>query len=354
MNQRTIYVNGRFLMQKPTGVNRYAYELCKALYVYYPEMVVVCPKQNIADYYDVTGFRITHWGWGGSHFWEQVSLPAFFVGKRGDYLLLNFTGIGPVCVGKKVVTIHDLGIWIDRTWYSWKYRLLYKILTPLSVATAKVVLTVSNFSKSEIMRVLGVKEERIEVVYNAIPAAFAQQTQEENLTKDRKYILAVSSIDPRKNFARLVEAFKLLRRKDVELYIVGGKSAIFGTTEMGETSDNIHWLGRVTDEELRNYYRGALAFIYPSLYEGFGIPAIEAMSMGCPVIASDIPVLREVCGDAALYTDPYDPSDMAKIMEQLCDSPQLRQRLIINGHQRIKRYSWQRSAEMLYQVLDEI
>lgn len=335
-------------------MNRFAYELCKALYAYYPDMVLICPNQKIVDSYDVERFHLQYWGYGTSHFWEQVSLPAFFIGRKKKYILLNFTGIGPICLKRKIITIHDLGLWVEKTWYSWYYRSLYKFLTPLSVATSPKVLTVSNFSKNEIVRVLGVKQERIVVVYNAIPSTFIQDSFGETVERHKKYILAVSSIDPRKNFVRMITAFKRMNKEGVELYIIGGKNAIFGATEVENETDNIHWLGRVSDEELKKYYQNAYAFIYPSLYEGFGIPVLEAMSMGCPVIASDIPVLHEVCGDAALYTNPYDTVDMANKMAELCEKPDLRDCLIEKGKKRFRLYSWQASANIVSHLLESL
>lgn len=128
--------------------------------------------------------------------------------------------------------------------------------------------------------------------------------------------MVVSSIDPRKNFSTLLKAFTQIKDKELKLYIVGGQANIYSTSikELCNNipTDRIKWLGRVTDSELKEYYANAHAFIYPSIYEGFGIPPLEAMACGTPTIVSDIPPLQEVCGEASLYVSPLDVEDIAK------------------------------------------
>lgn len=312
-----IYINGRFLLQEQTGVNRFAYELCKALRKSGIVFVLLCPYGDIKNCYDTTEFSIKRCGWGKSHVWEQLFLPFFFFMTQGKNLLVNFTGIGPIAIKSKIMTIHDLGFMINPKWYSVSYIFLYKTLTPLSVATSLKVLTVSEFSKNEIIRLLHVEKDKIAVIYNAVSSSFTQlDTSHENSAKGEKYILAVSSIDPRKNFETLLKAFSILKDTDMKLYIIGGQNRIYSTSveelSANISSERIKWLGRVTDTELKQYYKNTSCFVYPSLYEGFGIPPLEAMSIGVPVVVSDIPSIREVCGDAALYANPLDEKVLQK------------------------------------------
>ncbi len=342
-----IYVNGRFLTQPLYGVNRFAYEITCGLIDLGLDLTIICPKQDLNSAYDINRFRIIRYGFSKSHIWEQFSLPFFFIGKK-DYILINFTGLGPISISKKFVTIHDLAYIENPSWYSKTYVLLYRYLTPLSVKTSKHVLTVSNFSKKEIVNRLGTAEKRISVIYNA---ADVNDVENDSILRElpSKYVLAVSSIDPRKNFDRLVKAFSLI--PDIYLMVVGGGYHVFNNVKIDTSRPNVKFLGRVSDAELTSLYKHATAFVYPSLYEGFGIPPIEAMTYGCPVIVSDIEVLREVCGEAASYVDPYDEKQMAQTISKISDDESLRQDLIVKGYKNIKRFDWHKSSLALMDVL---
>lgn len=349
-----IYVSGRFLLQNLTGVNRFAYELCRAWTQIGIPFVLCCPPGKIRDCYDVSQFHIIVCGWGKSHLWEQLALPFWFCRLKGEKLLLSFTGLGPLLIRRKIMTIHDLAFMANPDWYSFSYRLWYRLMTPLCAATSMKILTVSNFSRSEIMRRLSIKGHKISVVYNAVAPLFynseMNSTAANNLEKE-KFILAVSSIDPRKNFHTLLKAFAQIRDKSIKLYIVGGQDPIYSTSisELCKdgNSERIKWLGRVSDIELKMYYSNALCFVYPSLYEGFGIPPLEAMACGTPVVVSSIPVLEEICMDAALYADPYDKNDLANKIDMLIDDSHLRMQLIQKGKKRCLAFNWQHSARLL-------
>ena len=162
-----IYINGRFLTQPMTGVERYAYNMCKAMAEQQLSFTIVCPKGTIQNCYDVSGLKIVHYGWGNSHLWEQCVLPFFFVGKK-NYVVMSFTGLGSILVRNKMMTIHDLSFLENHNWFSKAYYWWYKIMTPLAVKTSRHILTVSEFSKREILRFYPfLKEQDITVVYNA-------------------------------------------------------------------------------------------------------------------------------------------------------------------------------------------
>lgn len=351
-----LYINGRFLLQHQTGVNRFAYELCHALAQMGVDFILCCPKGKIMDCYDVSTFKIMSCGWGKSHVWEQLALPVVFAGIKGGKLLLNLTGLSPVLVRRKVMTIHDLGVMVHPRWYTFAYRTLYRMLTPLCAATAMKIITVSRFSKDEIVRLLSVRSEKISVVYNAVVPSFFLPLKATlpDVGKER-YVLAVSSIDPRKNFLTLLKAFAYVEDKSISLYVVGGENSIYSASieELGRTSgfDRVRWLGRVSDDSLKSYYSGALCFVYPSFYEGFGIPPLEAMACGTPVIVSDIPPIREVCGDAALYIDPYSEKDMADKINLLVEDECLREELVQKGNGQCRKYDWRKSADLLMDAI---
>lgn len=342
----SIFINGRFLLQPQTGVNRFAFELTRAMVNAGEDITVICPRGNISDDYDVSSFKIQRFGLGRSHFWEQIVLPLFFLFHKG--ILLSFTGLGPVVLRRKIITIHDLAFYENPLWYSKLYVLFYKLMTPLCAKTSRFILTVSEFSKKEIYLKLGIPLAKIHVLYNAVSSGFLKPVQKK---VSENYILAVSTLDPRKNFRRLVESFVgWENNSNIKLYLVGGKNSVFANWEIIE-NENIKWLGRVSDEELVSLYQNALCFVYPSLYEGFGIPPLEAMASGVPVIVSDIPPLREVCDKAAIYVDPYDIDDMKLAFSSVVSDITLRQSLVENGKERFVQFSWDKSAEKLAEIL---
>lgn len=348
-----IYINGRFLCQPLTGVNRYAYELCKSLLELGVKFKIIIPPLLIKADYNVDHFQIIRFGIGSSHFWEQICLPLFFVNKPKS-ILVSFTGLGPIFLRTKIITIHDLAYLENPHWYSRSYYWLYRILTPLAALTSLKILTVSKFSKEEIHRLLNINLNNIEVIYNAVDhfRGFGGGKRE---IIDQEYILSVASLDPRKNFRTLVKAFSLLKNTKIKLFIVGASNRIFADTEIDLDSEvNVCLLGRVSDFELKELYQNASLFVYPSFYEGFGLPPIEAMSLGCPSIVSDIPVFREVCGNASLYVNPYDESDIATKIDEVLSDSELRKRLMELGLKRANHYSWNKSVQSLVSVLNGI
>lgn len=357
MVSKKIYINGRFLLQTPTGVNRFAYELCRAFTGQNIEFTIICPSKTINEEYDIENFNIIYFEFmfSSSHFWEQIVLPLFFI-KKHNYILLNFTGLGPVLISKKIITIHDVAFLYNPLWYSFFYRIFYKILTPLCAKTSQKILTVSEFSKSEIIRFLNIEKDKIEVVYNAVPSVFYHERYQNNTKKpEEQYILAVSSIDPRKNFNTLIKAFSHLKDIPVQLFIIGGKNKVYNqATQEYSQNEKITWLGRVSDTELINYYKHALCFVYPSLYEGFGIPPLEAMILNCPVVASDIEVFHEVYGQSVLYADPHNDKQIASVIRILLTNTDLRKELIDKGKKHAQVYSWNNSASKIINILHTV
>ncbi len=346
---RRIYVNGRFLTQPMTGVERFAYGICKGMMKAGQEFVIVCPKAPIQECYDTKGMHLVHYGFGNSHLWEQLILPFFFLFKR-NYVIYSFTGLGSILVRNKIMTIHDLSFLENPTWFSKTYYMWYKLMTPLAVRTSRKIITVSEFSKKEILRFYKfVKNEKINVVYSSVDKEhFNMKNKEEESTE--RYALTVSSLDPRKNFLRLVEAFTKI--DGCKLYIVGNTNRVFGQDKaLGEVPPNVQLLGRVSDDELVRLYSNASCFIFPSIYEGFGLPPLEAMACGCPVLASDIPVIHEVCGDAAEYFNPMDVESIRDTIVryfQEIDSKKIAMRK--KGYAAVSRYDWVKSAKNIIQL----
>lgn len=336
-----IYINGRFLTRKMTGVERFAYSICRTMRRMGQPFTLLCPHAPIQDCYDTDGMDIVRYGRGNSHVWEQLVLPFFFIGKK-DYVLCSFTGLGTILVGRKIMTIHDLSFLENPKWFSRGYYMWYKVMTPLAARTSRHILTVSQFSKGEIHRFYPfLSRDKVSVVYSAVdtnrfkPNAGAAGSGE-------TFALTVSSLDPRKNFARLVEAFKGVR--GCKLYIVGNANRVFGSqSALDEGNPNIRLLGRVSDEELVSLYQRAACFVFPSVYEGFGLPPLEAMACGCPVLASDIPVVREVCADAAMYFNPLNIDSIRHTIEKYLEGMgQLKLKMQKRGFDNVERFRWEK------------
>ena len=310
------YINGRFLTQPITGVHRYAYERCRAMKEAGEAFVIVCPRGKLNEAYDLSGMEVIRFGFGRSHFWAQLVLPWFFLRKRGARLIC-FMGLAPLLVRHTEMTIHDLAFLHYPECFSRWYNLFYRQMTPLCARHAEVVRTVSETSKKDILAHYPfLPTDKVVVVPNKVNTAFfcPADLQREG------FLLAVASLDPRKNFRRLIEAVKVM--PDVKLKIVGGTSRVFAETDLPQAA-NVEWLGRVSDEELRHLYRTAAGFVFPSLFEGYGLPPVEALACGCPVAVSDIPVLHETCdpwlkrGAKVLYFNPLDIESMRVTIENL-------------------------------------
>lgn len=345
-------VNGRYLTQKATGVHRYAFEICNKLHEMGVDFHVAIPKKINPGY--KFQFKTVSCGSLNTHLWEQISLPRYLK-SIGNPLLISFTGCGPLNYDNQIITIHDVSHERYPEWFSKNYYRYYHFMMPRIGRKAHAVLTVSEFSKREIVETLGLDAGKIHVVHSNVPFQTKPSAEEIlNYVPDsdaERYIIAVSSMDPRKNFIRLAKAFQNIEDKSVKLYIIGMRFKAFNTPDMQEiTGENIHLPGYIDDEELQKMYQNAILSIYPSLYEGFGLPPLESMTYGCPAIASDIPALREVSGDAAFYIDPYDTADITNGINILLDNEKLRHELRLKGLEQIKQYSWEKSAGQVYEL----
>lgn len=345
-----IVLNARFLTQKITGVQRYAIEMSKKLKEFDDSIVFVSPSNiihnDIAEDLDVLKI-----GKLKGHLWEQIELP-LFLRRNGSPLLVSLANTAPVFYRNKIVTVHDLAFERHPEWFSKKFSILYKILIPRVCRNSCKLITDSEHSKTEILELYKIPNGKVEVVHVAPSKIFKPYIEKKDCAD--KYILAVSSIDPRKNFRRLIEAFNLLENTEYKLMVVGGSNNLFSNDSCDDLEvANVEFLGYVSDEELVELYRRAYMFVYPSLYEGFGLPPIEAMACGCPVITSDVASLPEVCGDACIYVDPFSSEDIAKAMQTLLLDESLRCQLINKGRARGSFFSWEKSARQLLNIIKE-
>jgi glycosyltransferase involved in cell wall biosynthesis len=352
MSNEPVYINGRFLTHKMTGIPRFSYEMCKAMYQLGMNIRVIAPQSEKNQ--QIYPFPVIYYGKKKSHLWEQIDLY-FFMRKKKQTILISLSGLGPLLYSNHITTIHDLSFWKNPQWFSFLYRLIYKTLTPIVAKRARKILTVSRFSKKEIVDCLHIPAEKIEVINNAVSSDLKSDRKIIN-SSDRatteKYILMVSSHDPRKNLSRAIEAFLSLDLKEIKLYLTGDEGDVFKDIQLNMNHPSIRFLGRISDDQLIDYYRNAALFLYPSLYEGFGIPPLEAMANGCPVLVSDIEPLREVLNDSAFYCDPYDIHSIANGILTLLENSEQRNRLIQKGYEREKLYNWHFSAQKIKQIIE--
>jgi glycosyltransferase involved in cell wall biosynthesis len=288
--------------------------------------------------------------------YEQLFLPKLVVKHGVD--VLHYPGYVSPVVGKfgKVVTIHDMQ-YVYYPGYFSKTKLLYwKYLLPLSATRSDVILTVSENTKADIANFLNIPKNKIFVTYEA-PKFCADSGEDAPLPTVMKkygirhnYILSVASLLPHKNLDRLIEAFALLEDKiDHQLVLAGIKG--HALDEIRKMIGNklkqpsrVAILGYISNQDLEAIYKRASLFILPSLFEGFGIPLLEAMSLGCPVAASNKTSIPEVVGDAALLFDPNSANQIAEAIFSVVSDKTCRERLIDRGRQRVKLFSWEKMA----------
>ena len=294
---------------------------------------------------------------------EQILMPIIYKRARLDLLHIPYFAVPVFTSVPFVVTIHDLTISHFATGkattkplplYAMK-QMGYRLVLAAAVKRAVRVITVSRTVKSELLGKYRLAEDKVIAIYEA--GTLEAQAEVAELTTPEKFILYVGNAHPHKNLDRLVEAYKLLQRShpQLKLVLIGREDYFYRqlkkySQELGVSG--VIFPGEADNGELAFWYKRALAFIFPSLSEGFGIPGLEAMSLGCPVVASNIAVFKEIYGDAAVYTNPYDPEDLAKTINNLIENTIIRSNLVTLGQQRAKNFSWKQMAERTMSVYE--
>jgi glycosyltransferase involved in cell wall biosynthesis len=338
-----IIINARFLTQPISGVQRFAIEISKELKKSGCPIVFLTPK-NIIQHELAKELDAKVLGILSGHLWEQIELQTYVLYKRA--FLLSFCNTAPLFVKNQIITVHDLSFKIHPEWFSKQFSTFYNFMIPAICANAKAIITVSNSSKKELHDILGISNDKISVVYNAVASIFEDKQDEKDINSpiDGDYVLTVSSHHPRKNYKRLIEAFKLINNKNLKLCIVGNVNKHFSDVDI-EVDENVIFVQNLDDLELKNYYRHASLFVFPSVYEGFGIPIIEAMQFNVPVCVSDIPVFHEICGDNAAYFDPFSVND---IKNKIIDSLKVP---VKTKDTNLESYSWQKGASIISELI---
>lgn len=346
-----IVINGRFLSKPITGCERFAIELCRKLKLILGDNLHIIAPSNSIHQEICDGLDVKFIGKLKGLLWEQIELPLYLY-KNKNPLLLNLVNTAPVFYSNKISTLHDIAYKRFPESFDWKFRLIYDLLIPLILKMSKHIFTVSEFSKQEIANFYHLNLDKISVIYNAVNSDFSPKMK--NLSQN--YLLAVSSISYRKNFHSLIKAFNKLQDKEIYLYIVGAANSSFANINLKQDleNQNIIFKGRVNDDELIELYSNAVAFVYPSLYEGFGIPPLEAQACGCPVACSNVASLPEVGRDSVLYFDPYNVDDITEKLEKLVSDNNLQSTLREKGYENIQRFSWEKSAYKVVEIINRL
>ncbi len=338
-----VVINGRFLARIVTGVERYASEISQRL------------GSRVQLIEPGPGFKGVF-----GHAWEQMVLPSMLV--KGD-LLWSPTNSGPLAVRDQVVTIHDLSFWDHPEWFEPTFAAWYRFLVPRLVHRTRIILTVSYFSYIRILDAFRISTNRVKIVPGGVDLQKFRPARQTDIDAIKskfnirdQYLLAVGTLEPRKNLEKLFQAWQRYAssfRPHLELVVAGGKGAAFRDIRLRSLPAGVKLLGYVDEPDLRGLYSGALAYILPSVYEGFGLTALEAMACGAPVIASNTTALPEVVGRAGLYFDPTRVDEIWGAIEALYSSSSLRGSLIASGYKQAETFSWENSARMAWEVLGE-
>lgn len=360
--KRRCVINGRFLAQRPTGVQRYAIEVVTALDHLLVgdasirdrwEFELISPP-GIVQYPTLKAIVRREVGRLNGHLWEQIELPS---AARGAWLV-SLCNTGPLVVRDQIVAIHDASVFFAPAGYTPLFRLWYRFMHRRLARTAAHIVTDSIFSQKELERACRPGPSRSTVIPLGADHVVRRESDQSILVRhnlhERPFVLAVGTLNPNKNISALAVTARRLEERGMALVVAGGANArIFGQSRTAVPSSTIY-LGYVTDAQLRALYEKAVCLVFPSRYEGFGLPPLESMRCGCPVVASKAASVPEVCGDAASYINPDDPEEIADKVLSVASDEGLRVRLQSAGRIRAREFRWESTAHCWLEVIDRI
>ena len=363
MRRTTIWINGRFLGRKVTGVERVACEILNSLAEHYLDAEGRYTTENRQLQFKIVLDQRTalnlpdfarHWevkrtGRFQGHAWEQFDLARF---QPQDWLL-NLCNTAPLWRRRQAVFFHDAQVYAIPENFSWKFRFWYRALLRIAGRRSRLLFTNSHFSQAELSRYTGIRREKFRVIHLGSDHMQRLRVESPRALLEKlngaPFVLAVSSSSPNKNFQGVLNALQSMGQGAPHCVIVGQKyTRVFNSVSLSD--QQVSEMGYVSDEQLAGLYQQAMCLIYPSLYEGFGLPPLEAMQMSCPVIVSQRAALPEVCGDAAFYCDPQAPESIAAAIRELQAYPDL-PALRAKNRQHAQQFTWQKSAGKLLSAL---
>ncbi len=335
-----VAVNARSLGRRTTGVERYAREVTRRLD---GRCRAIVPSRSLPG---VAG-----------HAWEQLVLPARL---RGGELLWSPANTGPLLVSRQVLTLHDASFVSHPEWFDRKFALWYRLFVPVLLRRVAAVVTDSCFSMEQISRSFRIAPEKIRVVACGVDAgAFHRRSSEEQSAVRKKLdiegdiVLTVGSLTRRKNLSRLFQAWRRggFSSRGSALVVVGEAGKSFNGAGYRELPAGVRLISGLADDELAALYSAALVSIFPSLEEGFGLPLLESMACGTPVLAARAGAYPEVMGEAGVFFDPLDENSIEAGLCLLLEDPQRREALAAAGLERSSRFDWETTAGGVWEVL---
>jgi glycosyltransferase involved in cell wall biosynthesis len=363
VESKAIAFNGKFFGAAPTGVHRVAEQLIAAT-----DALISEQPGNVADYALIVRNSVEAPAYRNilciresrlarrMHriAWEQFYLP---LARRKDFIL-NLCNLGPLLHRDSATMIHDAQVFSAPESYSLPFRLWYKFLFFFIGRRHKIIFTVSEFSKRELVRYGVASSEKIVVVHNGCDHVLRLQADEQLLAtlelEPRRYVIALANTQKHKNIAVLLRAFAGSELRDVALVLFGGATKADFEDLGHAVPSNVRFAGRITDSELVGLMRDAGALAFPSLTEGFGLPPLEAMALGCPVVAAPLGALPEVCGNAALYADPFSPDAWSLKIRMVLDDEAVRQALVADGQRQAAGFTWKQAAQNLFEAINAV
>ncbi len=302
--------------------------------------------------------------------WHRLNLyipVEVFVGQVDIFHATDFVLPPTLPHTHTLLTVHDLSFVRVPESASPRLKAYLETVVPRSVKRADYVLADSLATKLDLIDLYGIQPERVVVLLSGVDPIFRPihsakfiSTQKKYQIGECPYIFAVGTVQPRKNYARLIEALSILRSRglEIDLVIAGGKGwledPIYAALDQFSMRPYVHFIGFATDDDLPILYSHALCSVFPSLYEGFGLPILEAMACDTPVITSNLSSMPEVAGDAAVLINPYDVEDIAKGIQSVVEDSNLRQSLVQKGRERVKLFTWEKSAQQLLQIYQQL
>lgn len=356
-----IAINGRFLTQMMTGVQRFAIETVHAIDALLDDPVYAALRGHVelqsprsGRDFPLKNIRLERTGLSSGYLWEQIEFPMRSVGK----LQLNLAMLGPVLKSHQILVIHDTSTKAMPEVFSKSFVLAYDLIIPNAARRADLVVAVSGFSRSEMQKYYGLDPDRVPICYEGSDHILRHKADDSILDRlglrDRPYFLGCGIYAKNKNLAGTFAAFQKANLDNAVFVATGKRRADVHDKVATIVDDRLIDAGLISDGQLRALYEHALALVYPSSYEGFGLPPLEAMQCGCPAIVSDHPVLVEIGGDATLRCPIDDIDSLANAMSAVYSDPALRQSLIRKGHERAQLFTWDKTGRILLDLCLEV
>lgn len=346
----TIAINGRFLMNSFGGVRRFATELSARLARERDDIVLLLPADGAALGIPDVPHQVV--GRFGGPLWEQFELPAW-LRRHGHPVLLNFANIAPVFYRRQITVLHDIAPALRPGDFSLLFRIQWQLSTRLgAIGRGRGVVTVSEQSRDEICEYFRVPRDRVDVVYNGADSLAVTASAE--AADEAPVALVFGRHGAAKNVHRVLDAAAALPAgSPLRIRVIGQLDPTLEpyARSVGVPAERMTWVGPVSDEELAKEYSRARVFVWPSLHEGFGIPPLEAQALGTPVIASDIPINREILGDSARYFAPHNAGALADQLQAVTDGDELHTELAEAGRRNAARFTWAETTRQWNTVL---